>query len=303
MRNYFHSLNEEEPVYWSPELTLPIAILDMNNGHRNIGIRNIKRLIDHLQHAIRSSHPDVRFKVDQFHVRDRMEVPDLSYDIYLSSGGPGDPMEAGEWEGAFFRLLDGVWEHNLQSPQKKFFFGICHSFQLMAKRYEVGNISARMERNLGIVPIFKTKAGQTDPLYDGLHDKFYAFDNRDYQVTDPDHGRLRSLGAEVLSYECVQERIGDALTGIRYTSEMEAVQFHPEAEKHGILMRFTDPEEKEKTIALLGEARYVEFMESVQNPNRLLRTYRAVLPGFLMRSFNRLMESYGRPPMENQLPS
>jgi GMP synthase-like glutamine amidotransferase len=300
MINYFHSLNEEEPSQWVRNLSVSVAILDMNNGWRNVGIRNIRRLIEHFQFQIRSSHPQVEIKVDQYHVRDRSEIPDLSYDIYVSSGGPGNPLDdsGSDWENRFFRLLDDVWQHNATNEQKKFFFGICHSFQVMVKRFGVGIISRRERRNLGIVPVFKTQAGTHDPIFDGLHPKFYVFDNRDYQVTDPDHRKLDALGASVLSYECENNRLGEAITGIRYTPEIESVQFHPEAEKNGILIRFTDPEERQKMIELIGEEKFDEFMQSVHNPNKLLRTYRTVLPGFLTRSFNRLMMYYDRPPLD-----
>lgn len=300
MSNYFHSLNQEEPSQWIRSLTVSVAVLDMNDGWRNIGIRNIRRMIDHFQFLIRSTHPQVEIKVDQYHVRDRNELPDLSYDLYISSGGPGNPLDdsGSEWENRFFRLLDDVWRHNANHEQKKYFFGICHSFQLMAKRFDIGVISRREKRNLGIVPVFKTQAGHHDPIFDGLHQKFYVFDNRDYQVTDPNHQKLDALGASVLSYECENNRLGHAITGVRYSQEIESVQFHPEAEKNGILVRFTDPDERQKMIEMIGEEKFEEFMESVENPNKLLRTYRTVLPGFLTRSFNRLMAYYDRPPFQ-----
>ncbi len=302
--SYFRSLNQEEPSQWLRDITVSVAILDMNNGWRNIGIRNIRRMIEHFQFQVRTSHPQVEFKVDQFHVRDRDEVPDMSYDFYISSGGPGSPLDdtGSDWENRFFGLLGDIWGHNAANDDKKFFFGICHSFQLMAKRFDVGVITPREKRNLGIVPVFKTQAGTHDPIFSGLQEKFYVFDNRDFQVTDPSHRKLDALGASVLSYECEDNRLGKAVTGIRYTPEIESVQFHPEAEKNGILIRFTDPEERQKMIDLIGEQKFEEFMQSVENPNKLLRTYRTVLPGFLTRSFNRLMAYYDRPPLKQPEP-
>ena len=66
-----------------------MAILDMNNNVENMGIASIKRIAD-------------RFAVvdyDVFDVRYKAEVPGLDYDIYISSGGPGDPLDG-----------DGVWD-------------------------------------------------------------------------------------------------------------------------------------------------------------------------------------------------
>ena len=297
------SLNQEQHLDWHASVTIRIAILDMNNGLRNLGIRNIKRIIDNFTYYVRVNGYAVDFQVDHFHVRDRNEVPENGYDIYISSGGPGSPLEetATDWEEKFSTLLDQILEHNLSHENKQYFFGICHSFQLMAKKFEVGYISQRDKRNLGIVPIFRSEEGRQDYLFEGLQDKFYAFDNRDWQVTEPDAQRLKNMNARILSFEGSESHAGKAITGIRYSDEMESVQFHPEAEKSAILMRFTDPDEKSHIIEVLGDKAYEEFIQSVLNPNKLLRTYKAILPGFLRRSFNGLMNYYELPHLQKPI--
>jgi homoserine O-succinyltransferase len=291
------SLNQEEPSDWLPPLTISVAVLDMNNGMRNIGIRNIRRIIDNFRHVVSPTHSQVEFRIDQFHVRDKNEVPETSYDIYISSGGPGSPFddEGGPWEKNFFNLVDALIVHNLRHDNKKMFFGICHSFQLLAKRFEVGRISHRVRRNLGVVPILKTEEGKKDVMFEGLQEKFYAFDNRDWQVTDPDFQRIKDLNASVVSLEGSENMEGRAITGIRYSDEIETVQFHPEAEKNGILMRFTDPEEKQHIVEVLGAREYDDLILSLNNPGKLLKTYKTILPGFLRRAFNRLMHYYEMP--------
>lgn len=146
----------------------------------------------------------------------------------------------------FFNLLDQLIDHNLTKENKKFVFGICHSFQMMVKKFEVAELTKRETRHIGVVPIVKTPEGENDLLFEGLEEKFYAFDNRDWQAVNPDHQKLRQIGAKVLSYESNGHEIGEAVTAIRYTPEIETVQFHPEAEKHGILMRLSEPNEKKK---------------------------------------------------------
>lgn len=300
MYSYQRSLNEENTLDWLPQIAVRIAILDMNNGARNIGVRNIKRIIEQFSHKVRTTHPQVDFEVNHFHVRDRGEVPDASYDIYISSGGPGNPMEddGQDYEIRFFNLLDELIDHNAARENKKFVFGICHSFQMMAKKFAVAEISKRESRNIGVVPIVKTPEGQKDVLFEGLQEKFYAFDNRDWQVVNPDRQKLSQLGASILSYEFNGHEAGKAVTAIRYTPEIETVQFHPEAEKHGILMRFSDPGEKEHIVELLGEAKFDELIQSLNNPDKLMRTYKTVLPGFLWRSYNQLMRYYEMPQLE-----
>lgn len=300
MYSYQRSLNQEDTLDWLPKIVVRIAILDMNNGARNIGIRNIKRIIDQFSHKVRAVHLQVDFEVNHFHVRDRNEIPDASFDIYISSGGPGSPLldDGKECEIKFFNLLDQLIDHNATKENKKFVFGICHSFQMMAKKFAVAEISKRENRYVGVVPIVQTPEGQKDVLFEGLQEKFYAFDNRDWQVINPDHQKLQQLGASILSYESDGHEIGEAITAIRYTPEIESVQFHPEAERHGILMRFADPGEKQLIVEMLGEAKFDELIQSLNNPNMLMRTYKTILPGFLWRSYNQLMRYYEMPQLE-----
>lgn len=300
MYSYQRSLNEENTLDWLPQIAVRVAILDMNNGARNIGIRNIKRIIDQFSHKVRMAHLQVDFEIHHFHVRDRNEVPDTSYDIYISSGGPGSPLDddGRPYETKFFNMVDQLIDHNAANDNKKFIFGICHSFQMLAKKFAVAQIDKRPNRYVGVVPIVKTPEGEKDAMFEGLQEKFYAFDNRDWQVINPDHPKLHRIGASILSYESNGHEIGEAITAIRYTSEIETVQFHPEAEKHGILMRFSDPSEKEHLVELLGEAKFDELIQSLNNPDKLTKTYKTVLPGFLWRSYNRLMRYYEMPPLE-----
>ena len=71
----------------------------------------------------------------------KLEVPGTEFDIYISSGGPGDPIESegSEWEKKYFQLVDKLEDHNLSNtPQKKYGFFVCHSFQLMCRKYQLG---------------------------------------------------------------------------------------------------------------------------------------------------------------------
>ena len=102
---------------------MSVAILDMNNGFPNQGLRCIKEIV--AQFA-----DEVSFEV--FDVRQFNEIPDLSFDIYISSGGPGSPLLEGlPWEAPYFKLLEDVYAFNKSDKgNKKYMFLICHSFQL-----------------------------------------------------------------------------------------------------------------------------------------------------------------------------
>ena len=78
-------------------MKLRLAILDLNAGLPNQGMRCISEIVSNYHHLL---------EVDVFDVRVTAEVPDLSYDIYISSGGPGNPMEGdGVWDERFYTLI------------------------------------------------------------------------------------------------------------------------------------------------------------------------------------------------------
>src|SRR5690606_28489809 len=112
---------------------IKVAVIDMNNGVPNQGMRGILTVLNQYQ-----LDTGLKFTVDIFDLRQHMELPDISYDIYISSGGPGSPFE-GEgqsWENNFFQLIDDLDHYNLTTTgPKKYGFLICHSFQMACRKY------------------------------------------------------------------------------------------------------------------------------------------------------------------------
>ena len=156
---------------------LKLALLDMNNGHPNQGMRCIREILAGYEDQI---------TYDEFDVRVNNDVPGTDYDIYISSGGPGNPLEGnGIWEVKFYDLVDRLWEMNLngEGPKKHFFF-ICHSFQLACNHFELGEITRRKKTSFGIYPVHKTKAGKNDRILNDLADPYYAVDSRELAI-DP----------------------------------------------------------------------------------------------------------------------
>ena len=76
------------------ENKLRVAILDLNNNVVNRGIPYIKAMVE-------SFSDEMTYEV--FDVRHKLEIPDTSFDIYISSGGPGSPFDfTGGWDKAYF---------------------------------------------------------------------------------------------------------------------------------------------------------------------------------------------------------
>src|SRR5690349_16408915 len=98
---------------------LRIAILDLYNGQENQGMRCLREILHNW-----SKEHDLKIQLDEFNVRLKHEVPDDSYDIYISSGGPGDPLESegSDWEKVYLDWLEKIenWNNNPLTDIKKF---------------------------------------------------------------------------------------------------------------------------------------------------------------------------------------
>ena len=125
----------------SKENHIRIAILDLYDGVPNEGMRGIRQLIEEFEVDF---HLTVTYEV--FDVRLKIQIPDLSFDVYISSGGPGSPLdsEGSLWERNYFSLMESIKDHNKQhSDQKKHVLLICHSFQIFCRYYGFGLVTKR----------------------------------------------------------------------------------------------------------------------------------------------------------------
>jgi homoserine O-succinyltransferase len=259
-----------------------IAILDMYAGAANEGMRCIRQLIDRTQVTLTQD-----FQVDVFEVRNGNNLPDLSYDIYISTGGPGSPLSSTDpWEGPYFELLDQLFSWNSINTKKKHVLLICHSFQLASRHLGVGTLSKRKSTSFGVLPVHKTDAGLAEPLLAGLPEPFYAVDSRDYQVTHPDFNRLKELGAQVVCMEKERPHVplARAVMAIRFTPEIVGTQFHPEADGDGMLRYMLTDERRQQVITNFGEAKYHEMVAMLRDPETIELTESVIIPTFLRRA-------------------
>jgi GMP synthase-like glutamine amidotransferase len=269
---------------------LKLALMDMNNGVPNQGMRGLRNIIKNFERP-RGENPGI--KMLAFEVRQKHEIPDLSYDIYLASGGPGDPREnSGTWEKHWYQLVDKVWRHNQTSQQKKYFFFVCHSFQMACQHFGLCDITRRKSTSFGIYPIHKTEAGKKDPLLKGLMDPYYGVDSRDWQLVQPKSKVFKKYGAKILCLEKIRTHVEleRAIMAVRFTPEMIGTQFHPEADPKGMIRHFKDPVNREKVIKNFNKEKYEKMMGYLDNPETILHTYHTVIPGFLERATESLIK-------------
>jgi GMP synthase-like glutamine amidotransferase len=266
---------------------IKVAVIDMNNGVPNQGMRGILEIL----HRYRV-YNQLKLDVDVFDIRQCGEVPDLSYNIYISSGGPGSPYEGEgmQWENDFFDLLSRIDEFNLVNQEKKHVFLICHSYQLACRRYGIGEVTMRKSTAFGIFPMASTPEGKEEPIFDGLNDPFYAVDSRNWQVVNPNRDILDKMGAKVLVMEKDRPHIHleRCVMAIRFSPYVIGTQFHPEADAIGMKLHFSYQEKKQTIISLYGEEKYNDMIDSLENPNRIMLTQSIILPNFLTKAIDAL---------------
>ncbi|MGZ3924249.1 MAG: type 1 glutamine amidotransferase [Flavisolibacter sp.] len=270
---------------------LRIAILDLYEGQPNEGMRCIRQIISEWSefHSIQAT-----FTV--FDVRQRNQVPDLSYDVYISTGGPGSPLESEgtEWETSYFNWLSAVedWNNNPNNTNKKFIFLICHSFQLVCRKYGIGLVSKRKKPAFGVFPVHVTFEGQHDPVLRGLRDPFYVVDSRDYQVTTPDFETINNIGSQILCIEKYRPHVPyeQAIMGMRFNDYMVGTQFHPEADAIGMSMYLQTHEKKQTVIDNHGEEKWQSMVDQLNDPDKIMWTYAHVIPNFLSLAHEQLHE-------------
>jgi homoserine O-succinyltransferase/O-acetyltransferase len=266
-----------------------VAILDLYEGQANQGMRCLRQILREW-----SDGQGVPLQWNEFDVRLQNSVPDLTYDIYISSGGPGSPLESegSEWEKAYFHWLQSVenWNAAPSNTLKKYVFFICHSFQLACRHYGVGHISRRNKTSFGVYPVHVTLEGQQDPVFAGLPDPFYVVDSRDYQVTTPRWDRLNDMGAKILCIEKYRPHVAfeQALMGLRFNDYMIGTQFHPEADAIGMSMYLQREDKKLAVIEDHGEEKWRSMIEHLNDPDKILWTYTHLLPNFLNQCFGHL---------------
>jgi homoserine O-succinyltransferase len=271
---------------------LRIAILDLYEGQANQGMRCIRQIINEW-----SEFHGIETEWKEFDVRLKTEVPDLSYDVYISSGGPGSPLESegSAWEKAYFEWLEKVkeWNAATENNSKKHVLFICHSFQLVCRHYAIGNISKRNKTSFGVYPVHVTLQGQHDATFRGLPDPFYVVDSRDYQVTSPDFEKLNMHGGQILCIEKYRPHVPfeQALMGVRFNEYMVGTQFHPEADAIGMSMYLQTEEKKKTVIENHGEEKWSSMVKHLNDPDKIMWTYAHILPNFLSEAVKQAKES------------
>jgi homoserine O-succinyltransferase len=267
---------------WTEKKAVRVAILDMNEGRPNQGMRCIREILNQFGDA-----NNLDLEWDEFEVRLQQQIPDLSYDIYISSGGPGSPLESenSDWEKVYFNWLHEVmaWNANDANVQKKNIFFICHSYQLACRHFKIATVCKRKSTAFGVFPIHLLPSGNEETVFTGLRNPFYSVDSRDYQVIEPNHNKLHQMGATILAIEKERPHVPleRAIMAVRFNENMIGTQFHPEADAIGMSMHLQTEDKKKTVIENYGQEKWASMLEHLGDPDKIMWTYAHILPNFL----------------------
>jgi len=260
---------------------MKIAILDLYDGESNEGMRCIHQLVDQFKNEVNFP---VSYQV--FDVRQHLQIADLSFDVFISSGGPGSPITSAgsRWEQNYFGLMDCILKHNQENPfQRKSVFLICHSFQIFCRYYGYGKVTKRKSTAFGVMPVHKTKEGTKERMFNHLTDPFYVVDSRDYQLVQPNQTKIWSGGGTILCIEKERPLIPfeRAVMAIRFNESIIGTQFHPEVDSDG-MHRYLLLDDKRKIVTeKYGEKKYMQMMQMLNEPDKIKLTYKTIIPTFL----------------------
>ncbi len=273
--------------------SLRIAILDLYEGAANQGMRCIREILHQYSDAY---HLDIA--VDEFDVRLKNEVPGTDYDVYISSGGPGSPLdtEGSEWEARYFSWLNNMsaYNENPSNKTKKHIFLICHSFQLVCREWQMAKVSKRKSTAFGVFPVHLLEGGHHEAVFGGLPDPFYVVDSRDFQVTQPNLESIHAKGGHILAIEKARLHVPleRAVMAMRFNGWMVGTQFHPEADALGMSLHLQTPEKKATVIENHGQEKWESMIEHLNDPDKIMFTYARVLPNFLHYALGKKELSY-----------
>ncbi|MEO8877231.1 MAG: hypothetical protein ABI461_16675 [Polyangiaceae bacterium] len=285
---------------------LRVCLVDMNNGVANQATRCFRRLTDAFAKRVREKNPDLDIVFRHVQPRNLGELPGDDADIVLSSGGPGSPHDGfheDSWCLDYRKYLDGVVEKNLRTngngPKA---FLVCHSFEIAVLHFKVAEMRKRPTTKFGVMPAYITDSGQKSGYYSPFGYRLFTWEHRNWEAVNPDTRRITDLGGEILSTESHRKAVvnrGDAILGLTFGHGIDGVQFHPEADKAGVLAWIEDPEHAATVESAYGATLYEKMVKSLANPNRLARTFALMIPSWLTLRFNEIARERGLRPLDS----
>ncbi|WP_394828527.1 hypothetical protein [Pendulispora albinea] len=275
----------------------------MNNGVANQATRCFRRLFDAFQKRVKEQNPHAELHFRHVQPRNLGELPDDDVDIVLSSGGPGSPFDGYEdpWGVGFRKLMDRVVEANLRDADRApRMFAVCYSFELAVLHFGVAEMSKRDTLKFGVMPAYVTDEGQESDYYSPFGYRLFSWEHRSWEAINLNAAKLASIGGKVTAVEShagSKVNTGDAILGFDFAPGIQGTQFHPEADRAGVMAWIEKPEHTVQVEAAYGRILYEKMLKSLADPDRLARTFALLIPGWLTYRFNELAPARGWKPL------
>ncbi len=275
----------------------------MNNGVANQATRCFRRIVDAFTKRVHKANPHVEVMFHHVQPRNLGELPSHEDDIVLSSGGPGSPFDGYDdaWCVGYRDFLDWVVEQNIKSAHTSVkVMVVCHSFEISVVHFKVAEMQKRASLKFGLMPAYMTAHGERADFLAPFGYRLFCWEHRNWEAVGLDAHRLAKLGGSLFAKETHEagSHKGDALLALRFAPGVDGTQFHPEADKPGVLNWIERPEHKVAVENAYGAALYERMIKSLNNPERLAKTFALLIPGWLTYRFNELAPSRGWKPLD-----
>ncbi len=280
---------------------LRLCLIDMNNGHANQATRCFTMLVESFFERVPATTPGPACDSPPGAPRKKGGRPPAACDVWGWGGGRGGPFDHdGEaWLTEFEGWLDGLVEgHHVRGDAAPSLLGVCYSFELLVTHFHVAKMQLRDTRKFGVMPVYMTPEGEAHTLTRAFADRLFAFEHRNWEAVDLDARTLHGLGGELLGRESRDGTSkGHALLAFEFAPGIEGTQFHPEADKSGVVAWLSKREQAEAFIAAYGPVTYERMIKTLDNPARLAKTFTLLIPGWLTRKFNGMAAHRGWVPL------
>lgn len=271
---------------------LRLCLVDMNNGVANEATRCFRRLFDGFSSLVRQHNPGLEIQFRHVQPRNLGELPEKNVDLVLSSGGPGSPFDGYEdsWCTGYRRFVDHVVDRNLVDRNRApGLFVVCHSYEICITHFAFARMSKRDVLKFAVFPAYPTALGQKTFLFEPFGDRLFVWEHRRWQATDLDEKKLAALGGSLLAVESRPGGTidkGPGLLSFHFAPGVMGTQFHPEADRPGVVAWINRPEHAADLKDAYGQSLYERMIKTLADPNRLARTYALLIPGWLRHRFN-----------------
>ena len=275
----------------------------MNNGVADQATRCFRRLVDSFGARIRRANPDVELVFRHAQPRNLGELPARDEEIVLSSGGPGSPHDGWDdpWCTGYRNFLDWVVEQNARNARESVkLFAVCHSFEIANVHFKTAEMRKRTSLKFGLMPAYMTQHGERADFLAPFGYRLFCWEHRNWEAIGPDERRIEQMGGAIFAKETHETGAhkGDAVLSMRFAPGLEGTQFHPEADKPGVMNWIERPEHKIAVENAYGATLYDRMLKSLNNPERLAKTFALLIPGWLTCRFNEIAETRGWKPLD-----